>query len=121
VADSTCSLLQVTVSSVKQAFRALRFTASDRITLFALFEGFDGLIQVTHEMWSELLPQFTAITVVLDDAAHGRATLEEIFPVPHRRDFPLTGEGSKPAASTPKSPPPDIHSESATVHCCYSG
>ncbi|CAE6418962.1 unnamed protein product [Rhizoctonia solani] len=60
---------QETISSVKRAFSALNNTATNQILLCARFEEFGDDLQVTDELWSDLLPRLMLVTVMLDEFA----------------------------------------------------
>ncbi|KAH7332860.1 ubiquitin-related domain-containing protein [Rhizoctonia solani] len=60
---------QETISSVKRAFSALSNTPTNQILLCARFEEFGDDLQVTDELWSDLLPRLMLVTVVLDELA----------------------------------------------------
>ncbi|KAJ1302340.1 hypothetical protein OPQ81_001155 [Rhizoctonia solani] len=60
---------QETIASVKRAFSTLNRTRPNQILLFARFEEFGDDLQVTDELWSELLPRLMLVTVMLDELA----------------------------------------------------
>ncbi|ELU39353.1 rhamnogalacturonase B [Rhizoctonia solani AG-1 IA] len=58
---------QETIASVRRAFNSLSRTPASQILLFARFEEFGDDLQVTEELWSDLLPRLMLVTVILDD------------------------------------------------------
>jgi hypothetical protein len=94
---------------VSCAKKAPRSTYYDRIPTRAQLEQFYDLIEVTEEMWPELLPQFTAVAIVLEDAAPESVPLRKMWPAPRPGNSPMAGEGTKQPIPTPISPPPDMH------------
>ncbi|KAF8603244.1 hypothetical protein BDV93DRAFT_544910 [Ceratobasidium sp. AG-I] len=57
---------EVTVAAVKKAFRTLRTTAPQDITICSrLEERGNDLVQITDKLWSELSPSLTHVTIVL--------------------------------------------------------
>jgi hypothetical protein len=56
---------QATVASVKRAFNSLKYTPND-ILLFNRFEEYDDKVQITEELWPDLLPSLTLVQVALD-------------------------------------------------------
>jgi hypothetical protein len=66
---------QATVASVKDAFSSLRYT-SDEILLFARFEEYNDVLQITRNLWPDLLPSLMLVKVALDrppQQQHARA------------------------------------------------
>jgi hypothetical protein len=59
------SLLQATVASVKNAFSSLRYTQNE-ILLFVRFEEYNDVLQITEDLWPDLLPSVMLVYVVLD-------------------------------------------------------
>ncbi|KAF8603246.1 hypothetical protein BDV93DRAFT_607059, partial [Ceratobasidium sp. AG-I] len=55
-----------TVASIKKAFTELQLIPADRILLSSRFDGFDDLIQVTEDMWAELVPRLMVVNVLLE-------------------------------------------------------
>ncbi|KAL5637693.1 hypothetical protein ACGC1H_002083 [Rhizoctonia solani] len=60
---------QETIASVKRAFSALHNTPLNQILLCARFEEFGDDLQVTDELWSDLLSRLMLVTVMLDEFA----------------------------------------------------
>ncbi|CUA67939.1 hypothetical protein RSOLAG22IIIB_07625 [Rhizoctonia solani] len=60
---------QETIASVKRAFSALHNTPTNQILLCARFEEFGDDLQVTDELWSDLLSRLMLVTVILDEFA----------------------------------------------------
>lgn len=70
---ASCLLLaacycQETLASVKKAFNSLSFTANKQILLCAHFQEFNDVLQITEELWPDLLPKLMLVQVVLDRA-----------------------------------------------------
>jgi hypothetical protein len=59
-------MLQETVESVKRAFTAFHSIPASRLALSTLFEGIHGLVEVTEDMWAELLPNLRVVSVLVD-------------------------------------------------------
>jgi len=55
-----------TIASVKKAFKVLRSTPADQILLSAQFLEYNDTIEITEDMWAELVPRLMAVNVVLE-------------------------------------------------------
>ncbi|CUA71002.1 hypothetical protein RSOLAG22IIIB_09289 [Rhizoctonia solani] len=58
---------QGTVASIKKNIRSLKKAPNNRILILAHLEEVDDHVQVTEDVWSDLLPRFTTIRVDLAD------------------------------------------------------
>ncbi|KAG8724554.1 hypothetical protein FRC09_017263 [Ceratobasidium sp. 395] len=58
----------VTVSSVKRAFKALRSVEADRISLTAFLEDLGGIYEISEELWPTILPNLKHVIIVLDSS-----------------------------------------------------
>ncbi|KAG8735264.1 hypothetical protein FRC12_018155 [Ceratobasidium sp. 428] len=75
----------VTVSSVKKAFKALRSVEADRISLTAFLEDLGGIYEISEELWPTILPDLKQVVVVLDSSSRSA----ERDPSPTPSDFPV--------------------------------
>lgn len=55
------------MGSIKKAFKALRSTHSDRISISAWFEEFQDTLQIPEELWPELMSRLMLVKVVLSN------------------------------------------------------
>ncbi|KAF8594413.1 ubiquitin-domain-containing protein [Ceratobasidium sp. AG-I] len=60
---------QESIASIKRAFRPLRHTPPDRILISAQFREYNDTIEITQEMWAELVPRLVVVNVALDTPA----------------------------------------------------
>ncbi|KEP47996.1 ubiquitin-like Rad60 SUMO-like protein [Rhizoctonia solani 123E] len=80
-----------TIASVKRAFSALHNTPPNQILLCARFEEFGDDLQVTDELWSDLLSRLMLVTVMLDEFAP--------TPVPVPASLPVAAVGDTSSGS----------------------
>lgn len=57
---------QESITSVKKAFKALRFTPPDQILLSAQFWEYNDTIEISEDMWAELVPRLMVVNVILE-------------------------------------------------------
>ncbi|QRW10468.1 ubiquitin family protein [Ceratobasidium sp. AG-Ba] len=55
----------LTISVIKSAFDGLLGMAEDRIKISAKFPGYDQNIRIIRDLWSELMPSLTEVTVTI--------------------------------------------------------
>ncbi|KAG8793473.1 hypothetical protein FRC12_002614 [Ceratobasidium sp. 428] len=56
------------LSLVKEAFRSLRSVETERISISAFVEELGDTLEVSKNIWSELLPELTHVTITLDSS-----------------------------------------------------
>ncbi|KAG8717296.1 hypothetical protein FRC09_014492 [Ceratobasidium sp. 395] len=56
------------LSLAKEAFRSLRSVETERISVSAFVEELGDTLEVSENIWSELLPELTHVTVTLDSS-----------------------------------------------------
>ncbi|KAG8710119.1 hypothetical protein FRC08_017588 [Ceratobasidium sp. 394] len=57
-----------TITSIKAAFQSLRSVPPKHIMICASFPGLDGDIQVTEDLWAEVLPDLMQVTIIVHQA-----------------------------------------------------
>ncbi|KAG8723739.1 hypothetical protein FRC09_001946 [Ceratobasidium sp. 395] len=57
-----------TINSVKLAFKPLRSVSGSTIEIWALLEEYDDIICITQEVWADLLPRLTEVSILLEES-----------------------------------------------------
>ncbi|QRV81694.1 ubiquitin family protein [Ceratobasidium sp. AG-Ba] len=76
-----------TISSLRSVFEELESVPDKRIRICATFPEFDGEIQVTEDLWEDLLPSLTQVTVFapkIETPASPVTMLQNILAAPNR-------------------------------------
>lgn len=55
-----------TVTSIKRAFNSLQDTPDDQILISSRFQEFNDTLQITDDLWPDVLPRLTLVTISLD-------------------------------------------------------
>jgi hypothetical protein len=72
--------LQGSIMSIKQVFRELKTMSEGRIRLSSTFDGFgDGPIQITPEMWPELISELKVVLVTVDSDKRKNADMAPLI------------------------------------------
>lgn len=57
---------QQSIASIKRVFRALRLISEEQILISAEFREYNDTIEITEELWAELVPRLMVVNVTLD-------------------------------------------------------
>ncbi|QRV96146.1 ubiquitin family protein [Ceratobasidium sp. AG-Ba] len=68
----------LTMSVIKSSFDGLLGIAEDRIKISAKFPGYDQNIRITRDLWSELMPSLTEVTVTISKAKSMLLSIETV-------------------------------------------
>ncbi|CAE6507986.1 unnamed protein product [Rhizoctonia solani] len=66
---------QETIASIKKNVRELKVTPDDQVVMLTFLEEVDDYVQITEEIWTELLPRLVKIRVESGDASGSVSTL----------------------------------------------
>ncbi|QRV96130.1 ubiquitin-like Rad60 SUMO-like protein [Ceratobasidium sp. AG-Ba] len=80
-----------TISSLKSVFEELESVPDKRIRICSTFPEFDGEIQVTEDLWEDLLPSLTQVTVFapkIETPMSSATQLPNILTAPNRVTTP---------------------------------
>ncbi|CAE6455774.1 unnamed protein product, partial [Rhizoctonia solani] len=93
--------LSGTVASIKKNIRGLKKAPNNRILILAHLEEVDDHVQVTEDVWSDLLPRLTAIRVDLaddssSDSSDGCTGGSNAFPALPRQGDPMSRPQRRP-------------------------
>ncbi|CUA67941.1 hypothetical protein RSOLAG22IIIB_07627 [Rhizoctonia solani] len=78
---------QETIASIKKNVRELKVTPDDQVVMLTFLEEVDDYVQITEEIWTELLPRLVKIRVESGDASGSVSTLNRA--ADESREVPL--------------------------------
>ncbi|QRV95198.1 polyubiquitin-C [Ceratobasidium sp. AG-Ba] len=69
VAVRRCADYEITLTLIKEAFKPLKFVDVERISISAFVEEIGDSLEISKNIWSDLLPELKRVTITLDSSS----------------------------------------------------